>query len=133
LAKNLFEEGVSNAKAQTSAKDPSEIMQLRANYAQDTAQKVVAAAQEIAAIGNDARSEFSRLLTEQLASGSKDMTESFQTFFKTLPGSNPNMMDAMQQAIATANSAFEQIAQVSSSAMNSVGDMAKKATGAKRK
>ena len=133
LAKTLFEEGVSNAKAQTTAKDPSEVMKLRAEYAQDTAQKMVAAAQEIAAIGNEARAEFSRLLTEQLASGSKDMTESFQSFFKTLPGSNPNMMDAMQQAIATANSAFEQIANVSSAAMNSVGDMAKKATGGSKR
>jgi ABC-type transporter MlaC component len=62
------------------------------------------------------------------------MTESFQSFFKTLPGANPNMMEAMQQAISTANSAFEQIASVSSAAMNNVGEMAKKASGgAKRK
>lgn len=134
LAKALFEEGVANAKAQTGAKDPAEVMKLRAEYAQDTTKKMVAAAQEIASIGNEARAEFSRLLTEQLASGSKDMTESFQSFFKTLPSGNPNMMEAMQQAISTANSAFEQIASVSSAAMNSVGDMAKKATGgAKRK
>ena len=133
LAKSLFEEGVANAKAQTTAKDPSEIMKLRAEYAQDTAKRMVAAAQEIASIGNDARSEFSRMLTEQLASGSKDMTETFQSFFKSLPGSNPNMMDAMQQAIATANAAFEQIASASSAAMGSVGEMAKKATGAAKR
>lgn len=133
LAKALFEEGVANAKAQSGAKDPSEVMKLRADYAQETTKKMVAAAQEIAAIGNDARAEFSRLLTEQLASGSKDMTESLQSFFKNLPGGNPNMMEAMQQAIATANSAFEQIASVSSAAMNSVGEMAKSTTGSKRK
>jgi phasin family protein len=134
LAKALFEEGVANAKAQSGAKDPAEVMKLRAEYAQDTTKKMVAAAQEIASIGNEARAEFSRLLTEQLASGSKDMTESFQSFFKTLPGANPNMMEAMQQAISTANSAFEQIASVSSAAMNNVGEMAKKASGgAKRK
>jgi phasin family protein len=129
LAKSLFEQGVANAKAQTGAKDPSELMKLRAEYAQETTKKMVAAAQEMASIGNEARSEFSHLLTEQLASGSKDMTESFQSFFKTLPGGSPNMMEAMQQAIATANSAFEQIASVSSAAMNSAGDMVKKATG----
>jgi phasin family protein len=133
LAKALFEQGVANAKAQTGAKDPSELMKLRADYAQETTKQMVAAAQEIAAIGNEARVEFSRLLTEQLASGSKDMTDSMQSFFKSLPGGNPNMMEAMQQAISTANSAFEQIASVSSAAMNSVGEMAKKATGGKRK
>lgn len=133
LAKTLFEEGVANAKAQSGAKDPAEVMKLRAEYAQDTTKKMVAAAQEIAAIGNESRAEFSRLLTEQLASGSKDMTESFQSFFKNLPGHNPNMMDAMQQAIATANSAFEQIASVSSAAMNNVGEMAKKASGSTKR
>ncbi len=132
LARELFEDGVASAKAQSGAKDPAEVMKLRADYAQETAKKMVTAAQQIASIGNDARAEFSRLLTEQLASGSKDMSESLQGFFKSLPGGNPNMMESMQQAIATANSAFEQIAKVSSAAMNSVGEMAQKATG-KRK
>jgi phasin family protein len=133
LAKSLFEEGVANAKAQTSAKDPTEVMKLRAEYAQETARKMVAAAQEVAAIGNDARVEFTRMLTEQLASGGKEMSETMQGFFKNLPGANPNMMESMQQAIATANAAFEQIASVSSAALNNVGEMAKKATTTKRK
>jgi phasin family protein len=134
LAKTLFEEGVANARAQTGAKDPMEVMRLRAEYAQETTKKMIAAAQEMAMIGNDARSEFSRMLTEQLASGSKDMSEGFQSFLKSLPGSSPNMMETMQQAIASANSAFEQIAKVSAATMSSVGEMTKKATGAgKRK
>ncbi len=133
LAKSLFEEGVANAKAQTTAKDPSEVMKLRADYAQETARKMVSAAQDIAAISNDARAEFTRMLTEQLASGSKEMTDTLQGFFKNLPGANPNMMESMQQAIATANAAFEQIATVSSAALNNVGEMAKKATTTKRK
>ena len=131
LAKALFEEGVANAKAQSSSKDPAELMRLRAEYAQETAKKMISAAQEIAVIGNEARVEFSRLLTEQLASGSKDMSESFQSFLKSMPGYSPNLMDSLQQAVSTANAAFEQIAQVSTSAMESVGEMAKKATGGK--
>jgi hypothetical protein len=62
------------------------------------------------------------------------MTESMQTFMKTLPGQTPNMMESFQQAIATANQAFEQITKASTSAMNNVGETVKKATaGAKRK
>ncbi|MDO8930757.1 MAG: phasin family protein [Rhodocyclaceae bacterium] len=126
LARELFQESVSNAKAQTSAKDPQEIMNLRTRYAQETAQKMMESAQKVAEIGNDARVEFSRLLTEQLASGSHELMDSFQTFFKALPGQSPNVMEAMQQAMARANSAFEQITQVSSAAFSNMNELAKK-------
>ena len=75
LARELFQESVEQAKAQTGSSDPQEIMNLRARYAQDTTQKMIAAAQQVAEIGNNARMEFSRLLTEQLAAGSQDMVD----------------------------------------------------------
>jgi phasin family protein len=116
LARELFQEGVENARAQAGTKDPQEVLRLRGKYAQETAQKMMATAQKVAEIGNESRVEFSRMLTEQLAAGSQEMADAFQGFFKTLPGQNANMMEAMQQAMANANSAFEQIAQATASA-----------------
>ena len=134
LAKEMFQSGVENAKALTGARDPQAMMQLRSEYAQETTQRLVAAAQQIAEISNSARAEFSRLVTEQLASGSQEMTESMQTFMKNLPGQTPNMMESFQQAIATANQAFEQISKASAAAMTNVGETVKKAAaGTKRK
>lgn len=133
LARELFQESVAIAKAQNDAKNPQDIMNLRTRYAQETAQKMMESAQKIAEIGNDARAEFSRLLTEQLASGSHDLMDSFQTFFKALPGHNPNVMEAMEQAMARANNAFEQIAQVSASAFSNLNDLAHKATPQSKK
>lgn len=126
LARELFQESVANAKAMTSAADPQEVMNLRSQYAQETARKMMESAQKIAEIGNEARVEFSRLLTEQLASGSHDLMDSFQSFFKSLPGQSPAVMEAMEQALARANSAFEQISQVSSNAFNNMSELAKK-------
>lgn len=126
LARELFQESVANAKAQGGATDPQEVLTLRTQYAQETARKMMESAQRIAEIGNDARTEFSRLLTEQLASGSQDLMDSFQTFFKALPGQSPNVMEAMQQAMARANSAFEQISQVSSNAFSSMNELNQK-------
>lgn len=142
LAKEMFQSGVENAKAQTSAHDPQAMMQLRTKYAQETTQRMVEAAQQIAEISNAARAEFSRLVTEQLASGSQDMNESMQTFMKNLPGQTPNMMESFQQAIASANAAFEQISKASTAAMGNVNEtvkatvkatVKKPASGAKRK
>ncbi len=134
LAKEMFQSGVENAKAQTGTQDPQAMMALRTQYAQETTKRMVAAAQQIAEIGNSARAEFTRLVTEQLASGSQDLTESLQSFMKNLPGQAPNMMESFQQAIASANAAFEQITKASTAAMGSVGESVKKAAaGATRK
>lgn len=132
LARELFNEGVANAKAQAGAKDPQDVLRLRAQYAQDTAQKMMVTAQKVAEIGNEARVEFSRMLTEQLASGRQEMTDAFQGFFKTMPGQSANMLEMMQQAMATANSAFEQIAQATGAAFSGMTDMAQKSTGRKK-
>jgi phasin family protein len=121
LAKELFEESVENAKAQAEAGDPQEMLALRARYAQETAQKVMATAQKIAEVGNDTRAQFSHLLTEQLAAGSQEVIEAFQSFFTALPGQTPNVMDTVQQAMATANRAFEQMAQASASVFGQPG------------
>lgn len=132
LARELFNDGVENARAQSGAKDPQEVLRLRAEYAQETARKMMEVAQKVATIGNESRVEFSRMLTEQLASGSQEMADAFQGFFKTLPGQNANVLEVMQQAMATANSAFEQIAQASASAFSGMTEMAQKSAGRKK-
>lgn len=116
LARHLMEAGVKNAKAQAAAKTPEEVMELRTRYTKETTQQMMDCAQKLAEIGNASRGEFSRLLTEQLAAGSQEMADAFQSFFKSMPGQNPNMMESMQQAMANANSAFEQIAKASAAA-----------------
>lgn len=118
LARELFQSGVENAKAQGSAKDPQEVLRLRAEYAQETARRMMETAQKVAEISNAARVDFAHMLTEQLAAGSQEMADAFQGFFKSMPGPNSNMMEVMQQAMATANGAFEQIAQASTAAFS---------------
>ncbi len=110
LARELFQSSIDNARALAAAKDAEEALRLRAEYAKETARKMMGAAQRIAEIGNETRSSFARMLTEQLAAGSQEMADAFQEFLKTLPGQAPNMLEMMQQAMATANSAFEWIA-----------------------
>lgn len=125
-AKKLFKDSVESAKALTTIKDPQQAVTLRTKYAQDTAQQMMETARQIAEIGNASRTEFSHMLTEQLTSGSKDMMETFQAFFSSLPGQNGNVMETMQKAMATANGAFEQIAQASAAVFSNLGDKSAK-------
>ena len=124
-AKKLFKESAESAKALGSVKNPQDAVALRTRYTQDTAQMMMETARQIAEIGNTSRTEFSRMMTEQLASGSKDMMETFQSFFSTLPGQNSNVLETMQNAMATANSAFEQLTRASAASFET-GKRAKK-------
>ena len=125
-AKKLFQESVQSAKALTSVKDPQQAVALRTQYAQETAQQMMETARQIAEIGNASRTEFSHMLTEQLTNGSKDMMETFQSFFSSLPGPSGNVMETMQKAMANANQAFEQIAQASAGVFSPEKSPAKK-------
>ena len=118
-ANKMFQESVASAQALGAVKDPQEAVALRTKYTKDTAQLMMETARRIAEIGNTSRTEFSHMLTEQLASGSKDMMETFQSFFGALPGQSSNVMETMQKAMATANSAFEQIARASAAGFES--------------
>ncbi|HEX5394225.1 MAG TPA: phasin family protein [Rhodocyclaceae bacterium] len=114
LAQSLLSDSMANAQAQARAKDGQEMFTLRAKYAQDASQRLMETASKMAEIGNEARVEFSRLLTEQLASGNKEMTSAFQGFITTLPGGNQQLMEMVQQAVNNANHAFESIVEATS-------------------
>jgi phasin family protein len=121
LARDLLTDSLGQAKDQTGKADPMDMVAMRARYVQETTQKMLAVAQEIAEIGNHTRSEFSRLLTEQLAAGSHDMVDAFQSFFKAIPGQNSNVLESMQQAMTNANAAFEQISKATTEAFQATG------------
>lgn len=131
LARELFEHSVEQAKLQANSKDPQDIVKLRAQYAQETTQKMIHAAQEVADIGNSARVEFSRLLTEQLAAGSHDLVDAFQSFFKSLPGQNTSFLEVMQQAMSNANNAYEQMRKAATAAFSPAGASTTKKAGEK--
>ena len=115
-AKTLFEEGVENAKAQSSAKDPKALMDLRTQYAQNTTEKMLSCAREIAEITATTQAAFGKLVGEQLTSGSQDMFEAIQKMFKGMPISDQNALGAMQTAMDTTRAAFEQMTRASTEA-----------------
>ena len=118
LAKSLYAASVESAKAQAKVKTPQDLLRLQTEYARDTTQRVVDMAKQVAEIGNTARADFSQVLAEQLVSGKEELTNSLQSFMAYLPSRIPNLSAALEQAMAAANSAFEQVGKVSAAALN---------------
>lgn len=115
-AKSLFEEGVENAKALSTAKDPKDLLNLRSQYAQSTTEKMLACAREMAELTSRTQAEVGKLVSEQLSSGGKDVFEAMQKMFSGMPITDQNAMTAIQTAMDTTRSAFEQMARASTEA-----------------
>ena len=113
MARSFFELSVSHAKAQTEVNTPKELLNLRVKYTQVMAQKVMDSALTVAVINNESRMELARVVSEQITAGSQELMASMQSFFDTLPVQTPNVMVAMQDAMARVQSAFEQMTQIS--------------------
>lgn len=122
-AKSLFEEGVQNAKALATVKEPKEMMDLRTSYAQSTAEKMLSCAKAIAEITAATQAEVGKMVGEQLSTGSSDVFEAMQKMFKGMPISDQNAMGAIQTAIDTTRSAFEQMSKASADAFKSFTQM----------
>ncbi len=115
-AKSLFEEGVNNAKALSTSKDPKEMMELRTRFTQSSTEKMLACAREMAELTSRAQAEVGKLVGEQLSTGGKDVFEAMQKMFQGMPITDQNALNAMQTAMDTTRSAFEQMARASSEA-----------------
>jgi phasin family protein len=124
LARQLFEDGMAQTKAQLEVKDPQQLLGLRSKYAQETAQHMIEAGRKVAELSNETRGELTRLLGQQLAGGSEEMAQSLQSALQGLPGGAGPMAEVMKTAMTNAQGALEQMAQVSQSLMGNLTNMA---------
>jgi phasin family protein len=115
-AKSLFEEGVENAKALSAVKDPQQAIELRTQYAQSTAEKMLACVREMAELASRTQAEVGKLVGEQLSTGGKDVFEAMQKMFTGMPITDQNAMTALQTAMDTTRSAFDQMTRASTEA-----------------
>lgn len=115
-AKSLFEEGVNNAKALSAAKDPQAMMELRTQFAQHATEKMLACAREMAELASRTQSEIGKMVGQQLTSGSHEVFEAMQKLFQGMPITDQNAMTALQTAMDTTRTAFEQMTKASSEA-----------------
>lgn len=118
LTQELLRDNLEYAQTLAQAKTSEEALRIRNEYAQAVGEKILAAAQKIAELGNAARSEFAQLLAEQLAAGSQEMADALQGFLAHLPGQGQGIFEAMEKAMVNANRTFEQMTQAAAAAFS---------------
>ena len=116
VAKSIFEDTVSNAKALGNAKDPQEAVQIRSRLAQTTAEKVFAGAKEIAEVATKAQNQIGKLVGDQFTTNGTEVFEAFTQFFSGLPLADQNALNAFQGGLDSTRAAVEQLSKASAEA-----------------
>lgn len=109
LAGELFELNLRHWH-ELAAADERERLRLRAAHAERIAERLVAGAARIAALGSEVRAGFSRLLTEQLAAGNHGLMDAFQGFFAVLPVQGADFPQMLTLAVERSERALGEVA-----------------------
>ena len=122
-ARDIFEGSIEGTRAITQAKTPQEAMELRARYAQQSAEKMFACSRSLAEITAEVQNSMGKLVSQQLSSGGQEMAEAMQGLLTGMPINNHAAAEAMQSTFAAARKTLEQVAQASTAAFQSVAQM----------
>jgi phasin family protein len=136
-ARSLMEDGVANAKALLSAKDPQELVALQSSMAQPAVEKAVAYSRSVYEISAQTQEEFSKILEGQFAEFNKTLATMLEKAAKNAPAGSDVAVAAVKSAIAAANSAYDsmnkaakQVAELAESNVAAATSATVKAVGA---
>jgi phasin family protein len=119
VAREIFEGGVASAKALAAVKSPQEAVELRARYAQQTTEKMLACSQNISSISSEMQGELGKLMSDQLNKGNQEVLNAMQQMFASMPFSGNAAAEALQHTFETARKTLEQVSKASSDAFAS--------------
>lgn len=110
--KAAFEDGVSQAKALLSVKDPQELVNLTAAAAQPSLEKAIAYSRNVYEVATQTQAEVSKLAETQAAELNKTIVTLLDKLSKNAPAGSDVAVAAVKSAMAAANSAYDSLNKV---------------------
>ena len=107
VAKTALKENVESAKQAMSVRDAQQLMALQAGMVQPLAEKIMAYSRHLYNIANDTQAAFTKASDSELQQGSKKLQSMVDELTKTAPAGSEAAVQAIKQAVAAANNAYE--------------------------
>ena len=137
--KAAFEDGVSQAKALLSAKDPQAFFSLTVASAQPALEKTIAYSRSVYEVATQAKAEVSNLTETQASELNKNVVSLMDRLTKNAPAGSDIGVAAFKSAMTAANSAYDNFTKVVKQAtdiaeanVTAATDKVVKATGKKK-
>lgn len=107
--KAAFEEGVGHAKALLNAKDVQEFVNLNTAATQPTIEKAIAYSRNVYEVASQSKVEAAKFIEEQAAEFSKNLAGLLDKLSKNAPAGSEAAVAAVRSALATANTAYDNL------------------------
>ena len=136
-AKEAFADGIENAKALASVKDPRELASFRESLTQPRLDKATALARSFYDVAAATQAEFGKLVEAQVAEFNRQVVAILDGIVKNAPAGSDLGIAAMKSAIAPANTAYDSLSkaakQMTEATQSNLQAVAKQSTDGARK
>lgn len=131
-AKASLDQSSEQIRALLAAKDVKTLTDLITSYAQPSPEKFTAYAKAVYAIARETNSELATLIQEQIDKGNKQFAAAVEQLAKNAPAGSEGAVNFMRQAMASANTTYDQLNKAAKQFVSMGEATMEAATGAKR-
>lgn len=135
VAKTAMSENVENAKRALSVRDAQQLMAMQAGMVQPLAEKIMAYSRHLYNIANETQATFATVAEAQMKANNNKLHSMVEDLTKNAPAGSEAAVQAVKQAMAAANNAYEttqksikQAVDLAQNNFNAVASTATKAT-----
>ncbi|MFM8461106.1 MAG: phasin family protein [Polynucleobacter victoriensis] len=107
VAKTAMNENVQNAKQALSVRDAQQLMAMQAGMVQPLAEKIMSYSRHLYNIANETQSTFTTVAESQLKKNNTNLNGLVEELSKNAPAGSDAAVQAIKQAMAAANNAYE--------------------------
>jgi phasin family protein len=107
VAKTAMTENVQNAKQALSVRDAQQLMTMQASMVQPLAEKIMSYSRHLHNIANETQATFTSVTESQLKKSSGNVNGMVEELSKNAPAGSEAAIQAIKQAMAAANNAYE--------------------------
>lgn len=114
VAREIFDDGVADAKQLGGAQNPKELIESRARLAQQMAEKMFACSRTIAGLTAEMQAEMGKTVSERMTSNGQEIVNAVEELLQGMPLNNHAAAEALQHTFESARKSLEQASKASS-------------------
>jgi len=113
VAREIFDDGVADAKGMGNLQNPQELIESRARFAQNMAEKMFTCSRTIAGLTAEMQTEMGKTMSERMASNGQGIVDAMEELLQGMPLNNHAAAEALQHTFESARKSLEQATKAS--------------------
>jgi phasin family protein len=118
--RDIFDEGIVNAGLVVEADSPQEMIDLRARYARQAAEKMFTCSRTMASLTAEMQANMAKMVSERLSHNGQEFIDVMEELLQGAPLNSHTAAEVLQHAFESARKSLEQVSKASSEAFSTL-------------